>query len=332
MAVLITAGMITSCTKNPAPETKNDGLKIVCSIFPVYDWVRNILGSTTSEVQLSLLIGSGVDLHSFQPTTDDIIGISESDVVIYVGGVSDKWIEDAVRTSQNEKPIEINLMEILDNNVKEHRHKESIEHDHEHGEKHEHVHEDEHGGEHAHEDGHHDDEHIWLSLKNAVKLTDYITEKLCEIDGGNADSYRENAGKYIDSLNELDGRYQKTVENAKHNTVIFGDRFPFIYLAEDYGLDYFAAFSGCSAETEASFETVAFLSDKLDELGLSFILTIERTNHNIAETIIMNTKRKDQKVLVMDSMQSVTLEDIEKGADYLEIMEDNLEVLKTALN
>ena len=175
------------------------------------------------------------------------------------------------------------------------------------------------------------DEHVWLSLKNAKTLVDAISNALQELDPDNKDAYAANAAAYIEKLSALDGAYQSAVDGAARKTVLFGDRFPFRYLVDDYGLRYYAAFAGCSAESEASFETVSFLAKKVDELKLPCVLTIEGKNHKIAETIVENTAEKNQKILTMDSMQSMTSKDAANGATYLSVMEQNLSVLKEAL-
>ena len=196
--------------------------------------------------------------------------------------------------------------------------KEEEEHHHEHGE-----HEDEEGPEY--------DEHIWLSVKNAKFLCNAIAEKIAEIDPKNAQTYRANAAAYNAKLSSLDAQYQKIVDAASKKTVLFGDRFPFRYLVDDYGLSYYAAFVGCSAETEASFKTILFLAKKVDELGIPAVLTIEKSDGKIAKTIIKNTKAKNQKILTLDSMQSTTSNDVKKGVTYLSIMTKNADVLKSAL-
>ena len=198
------------------------------------------------------------------------------------------------------------------------------------------------GEKHEHGDGREDedhdqgeeteyDEHVWLSLKNAAKLCGCIAEKLCELDPAGKDVYKANADAYIEKLNVLDKRYQDAVDAAETKTLLFADRFPFRYLTDDYGLDYYAAFAGCSAESEASFETIMFLANKVDELGLSSVFQIEGSDGRIARTVSDTTKSKDQTVLTLDSMQSTTMADVKNGASYLSIMEKNLEVLKDAL-
>ena len=176
------------------------------------------------------------------------------------------------------------------------------------------------------------DEHVWLSLRNAETLCGAITEALQQIDPEHQQVYADNAQSYINQLSQLDSQYQSTVENAARKTVLFGDRFPFRYLVDDYGLTYYAAFAGCSAESEASFETVSFLAGKVDELGLPCVLTLEGRQHKIAETIVQNTRDKDQQILTMDSMQGTTAADVQNGTSYLSIMQSNLKALQTALN
>ena len=180
-------------------------------------------------------------------------------------------------------------------------------------------------------DGPEYDEHVWLSLKNARILVAAIAEAMSEIDASGADTYASNAAAYNKKLAALDSRYQAAVDDGSKDTVLFGDRFPFRYLVDDYGLNYYAAFAGCSAETEASFQTVIFLSGKVDELGLGTVLTIEGKDHSIAETVVENTTSKDQKIAVMDSMQSATSRDAVSGTTYISVMEGNLDVLKDAL-
>lgn len=319
MAGLMIMGALTACSPTNAKTSQNDKLNVVCTIFPEYDWVREILGSHADNAEITMLLDNGVDLHSYQPTANDIIKISNCDMFIYVGGESDQWVKDALKEATNKNMAVINLMEVLGDTVKEEEVVDGMEAEEE-------EHED------GEEEGPEYDEHVWLSLKNAKIFCNYIASKLGEIDNANAGDYSANAEAYGKKLDELDQSYQQAVKAAKQNTVLFGDRFPFRYLADDYGLTYYAAFVGCSAETEASFKTIAFLSKKVDELGLGSVLTIEGTKHKIAETIVQNTTDKDQTVRSMDSMQSTTSKDVENGTTYLSIMQANLEVLKEALN
>lgn len=314
-------------------------VQIVTTIFPEYDWVREILGDQADRADVTMLLDNGVDLHSYQPTADDILKISTCDLFIYVGGESDEWVDDALQEATNPDMKVINLLDVLGDSVKEEEVVEGMEaeHDHEHEEGEEHDHEDEaehdheDGGEHEHEEGTEYDEHVWLSLRNAQVLCAAIADALSEIDAEYADTYQANAAAYNEELAALDDEYQNVVDNGAKNTILFGDRFPFRYLVDDYGLSYYAAFVGCSAETEASFETITFLAGKVDELGLDCVLTIEKSDQRIAQTIIENTQAQSQQILTMDSMQSTTSEDVSGGTTYLSIMENNLEILTEAL-
>lgn len=313
LAVLMLAGILTGCSNSP--DSKNEKLSIVTTIFPEYDWVMNILGDKAPGAEVTMLLDNGVDLHSYQPTADDIIRISRCDLFIYVGGESDKWVEDALKEATNKEMVVLNLLDVLGDAVKEEEIREGMEAEEEEGEEEEAEY----------------DEHVWLSLKNAVALVSAVSDALGKVDADNAGIYSSNASAYIGKLNTLDADYQAAVDAASTKTVLFGDRFPFRYLVDDYGLDYYAAFAGCSAESEASFETIAFLSEKVDELGLSTVLTLEGTDHRIAETIVSASQSKSAQILTMDSMQSTTSEDAKNGASYLSIMEKNLAVLTEAL-
>ena len=307
-------------------------LSVVTTIFPVYDWVREIVGDNDN-VEITMLLDNGVDLHSYQPTAQDIMKVATCDVFVYVGGESDEWVEDALAEAMNPDMVVVNLVESMGDDIKMEEIVEGMEHEHAHDEE---EHEDK---DHEHEEEEHDhehedevDEHVWLSLRNAQKLVKALAVALGEADPANAESYTTNADAYAGKLAALDAEYAAVREAADFDTVLFGDRFPFRYLVDDYDLNYFAAFSGCSAESEASFETIVFLADKVDELGLSTVLTIEGDNHRIAETIVGNTQAKDAKVLAMDSLQATTGEDVKNGTTYLGVMEANLDVLKQALS
>ena len=340
-------------TTGDAVKSESDGeLKIVTTIFPEYDWVKTILGDKAENAELTLLLDNGVDLHSYQPTAEDIVKIKECDMFVYVGGESDEWVEDVLEASENKDMVVINLLDVLGDSVKEEEIVEGMEHEHEDAdhadEDHEDAdHEEEHEDDEEHEDADHEDadheeheheegeeekdEHVWLSLKNASVLCEEIATQLGTIDEANKDFYKSNYEAYKKELDDLDAEYQAAVEAGDKDTILFGDRFPFRYMVDDYGLKYYAAFAGCSAESEASFDTVIFLAGKVDELGLPAIMTIEGDDHKIAETVQENTKSKDQKILTLDSLQSTTSKDIENGTTYLSVMKSNLDVLKEAL-
>ena len=493
IAILMACLFALSFTAAFAEREKT--LSIVCTTFPQYDWVRQILGDRVNDVDLTLLLDNGIDLHNYQPTADDIIKIAQSDLFIYVGGESDGWVDDVLEAAQNPNLKAISMLASVE--AKEEEVVEGMqetEHDHDHSKEvstfeddqvqdralsdwagdwqsaypfaldgtldeafammaesgkmtadeykayyqtgyksdiqnikingnhiaftyddgktvesdyqyvgyyvqnwstgtkaamyrfeavdhqsgapiyiefndhmiesaaAEHFHlrmsdesfdaivdpenswptffpADMTGKEicehligHDHEEETEYDEHVWLSLRNAETLTKTIANALCELDSANAPVYQENAASYTAKLNELDNQYKDAVASAQRKTILFADRFPFRYLADDYGLTYYAAFVGCSAETEASFETIAFLAKKVDELQLPVVLTIEGASHAIAETVVSSTQTKNQKILTMNSIQSVTAADVENGKNYLDIMAENLNVLKAALN
>ena len=323
----------------PAKKNASSGtVKIVTDIFPVYDWVREITKNSAAKIDLTLLLDNGVDLHSYQPAVADVAKIAECDLFVYVGGESEGWMDDACKEIKNKNSVVLKLLDSLGDAAKEEEVVEGMEadHDHESADEHDHEHEHKSAGEHHHEHGEDEegpeyDEHIWLSVKNAKILCNTIAEKIAAVDPKNAKTYRANAAAYNAKLSSLDAQYQKIVDAASKKTVLFGDRFPFRYLVDDYGLSYYAAFVGCSAETEASFKTILFLAKKVDELGIPAVLTIEKSDGKIAKTIIKNTKAKNQKILTLDSMQSTTSNDVKKGVTYLSIMTKNADVLKSAL-
>lgn len=324
LAAVVAVCCLSACGQNDSNtniQTKDNNdkqIKVVTTIFPEYDWVKEIAGDEVSNMDLTMLLDNGVDLHSYQPTADDIMKISDCDLFIYVGGESDAWVEDALKEAVNKNMKVINLLDVLGSSVKEEEVVEGMEAEKE---------EEEAGAEEEQEY----DEHVWLSLRNAKVLCKAIADDLAEIDTENANTYQKNEQAYADKLNELDKKYQETVDFASQKTLLFGDRFPFRYMIDDYGLSYYAAFVGCSAETEASFETITFLAGKTDELGLKNIMTIEKSDQKIAKTIIENTNEKNQGILTLDSMQSTTSDDVKEGATYFSIMENNLNVLKEAL-
>lgn len=302
--------------------------KIVTTIFPEYDWVRQIAGD---KAEITMLLNNGVDLHSFQPSVKDIASIGNADIFIYVGGESDGWVEGVLKNAKNKKLIAINLLEILGERVKEEESVEGMEAEHHHH--HEEAEEEEHHHElDEDEDEIEYDEHVWLSVKNAKILCEAIADALCKTDSANAAVFKKNLAAYCTKLNTLDKEYEECVKTAKRKVVLFGDRFPFRYLTDDYGIKYYAAFKGCSAETEASFKTIIFLAEKIDGLKLPYVLQIEKSSGKIPATIIKNAKSKNISVLTMDSMQATTSLDVKKGANYFDIMKANLEVLKKALN
>lgn len=491
LAVVMALLCLAACGQNKSKySSKNDKIKVVTTIFPEYDWVREIAGEN-SNIDITMLLDNGVDLHSYQPTAEDIMKISSCDMFIYVGGESDEWVEDALKESVNKNMKVINLLDVLKDTVKTEEAMPGMqsEEGHNHGYSHfddsdvqdrsltdwsgewqsvypylengyldevmeckaesgektaeeykkyyeigyktdvekmsingeegtmeftkngvtskakyeykgykiydyssgnrgvryffeavdnasdapKYVQFSDHGispgkAEHYHIYAGNDsfdalseemdnwptyypagmtsneikedmleheekeyDEHVWLSLRNAEKLCDAIADSLCDIDSENKNVYSTNAAVYKNKLKELDDQYQDVVKNSTNKTLLFGDRFPFRYMVDDYGLKYYAAFAGCSAESEASFETISFLAKKVDELGLKNVMTIEKSDKKVANTIISNTKNKNQKIFELNSLQSTTSKDVKNGVTYLSVMKSNLNVLKEAL-
>lgn len=403
LAVLTALTLVLSSALVASAQEQQKQMKIVVTTFPLYDWVRNILGDRLAQTDLTLLQDTGVDLHNYQPTAADFVKLTDADVFVYVGGESDAWVADAIKTAQNRRLLSVSLVDVLGGLVKnelvvegmqegahahdheeadhdhaeaadadhaheeadhdhaeaadaDHAHEEAgheeaadMEHDHEHEEAghdheeaadmdhdheheeadHDHEHEHEHEG-HGHEHGE-PDEHVWLSLRNAQAAVSFLKDILAALDETNAPVYEANAQAYIEKLKALDAEYTQTLSKKQNPVLLFADRFPFRYLMDDYGIGYYAAFSGCSAETEASFSTVAFLAGKLDELSLPSVMTIDGSDQKVAKTVMEASKAKNQKLLVLNSMQTITRADIDAGADYLDIMRQNLEVLNQAL-
>lgn len=310
-AAVIMISAFASCAA--APAEKNDTIDVVCTIFPCYDWTKQVVGDAP-DVNVTYLLENGADLHNFQPTADDTIKISDCDVFVYVGGESDEWVDEALGNARNKNMKVIKLINAVAENVVEEELKEGMEAEVEHDEN---------------ENSREYDEHIWLSLNNAQRCVSAIADGLCESDSKNSAIYRENSNLYNAELQLLDRSFH-TLFDEKKPTLIFGDRFPFRYFTEDYDLDYYAAFSGCSADTEASFETVIFLAQKADELNAEYIFAIENSDCTIADAVIQNNADKSQKVAILDSVQSISAQQISDGADYLGIMKKNYEILEEA--
>ena len=303
--------LLSGCS-GPVGHAANEKISIVCTIFPQYDWTRQILGDKASEVELTLLLKNKSDMHSYQPTFGDIAKISDCDLFIYIGGESDLWVKDALKEAANENMVAINLLEELGDAVKEEEIKEGMESE-------------------GNEEESAYDEHVWLSLKNAQILCAVITETLASVDSRNAGYYKDNLAAYSAKLESLDMEYKTAVDAARNKTLLFCDRFPFRYLADDYSLDYFAAFAGCSADTDASIATIVFLIEKVNELGLKKILVTESSDKGLAEAVIRESNEKEAEILVLDAMQSVTSNEAKNSSAYLSIMESNLKVLIEAM-
>ena len=310
LSLFAACGKTPEAPTEPAPDENETKLNVVCSIFPPYDFVQTIAGD---KIDLTLLLDSKTDLHSYTPTADDIMKISQADLFVNIGGESDDWAEDVIASAENKDLKVVSLIDLV-NAVEE----EALPGMQEEEEEHE-------------EEGPEYDEHVWTSLKNVIMIVPALTDTLCELDAANADFYRANSESYLKALRTLESRYAETIGKAARKTLLFADRFPFRYLTDDYGLTYYAAFQGCSAESEASFKTILFLADKLDELKLPCVLTIEGSSRKIAETVVRTAKSGPVPIIALDSLQSVQAGSIDSGSDYLTVMERNLTLLREAL-
>lgn len=314
------AALLCGCGTQTTPiEQGADKVSVVCTTFPQYDWVMNLLGEARGEFDVSLLVKNSADIHNYQPSAQDMIAMKEADLFLYVGGESDAWVADLMKADMTMSDKSVSLVGALGDAALVEEIVEGMEHDHDH----------EHGEEHDHEEVL--DEHVWLSLENAEILCQYISGRLQELAPEQAEVIAENTAEYINALHDLSAEYQEMVDESARNALIFGDRFPFRYLTEDYDLEYYAAFAGCNAEVEAGFDTIIGLADKVDELDVPCVLVIDGSDKSLAEAILNTAVDGDREILVLDSMQSVSWEDILQGTNYLDIMKANLEVLRKAL-
>lgn len=318
--VLMCMLCMTACSSGRQSGVNNKKINVICTTFPLYDWTRQMAGDN---INVELLLDKGVDMHSFQASATDIAKITSCDVLIYVGGISDVWITDALKNKNNPDMQVVNLMEDLKEYVKAEEYVEGMQSEHEEHETHE-------------EEGEEWDEHIWLSVKNAAVSCEFIKNALCAANPEDSSLYEEGYKQYIKELKALDDEYENVVSTAARKTLLFADRFPFRYLMDDYGINYYAAFPGCSSETNASFQTVTFLAEKLDEEKLPAVLVLENSENGfsgeLAQTIISNSSSKDCKILKLNSMQAVSSKELNDNITYISIMRDNMNVFKEALN
>ncbi|MDO4733442.1 MAG: metal ABC transporter substrate-binding protein [Bacillota bacterium] len=303
--------LLSGCTRDSLPEEDTGGLKIVASIFPAYDFARQIC---TEEDTLHLLIAPGMDSHSYSPSPQDIIAIEDCDIFIYVGGSSDTWLDDILSSIDlSEKQI-VRMMDCVD--LLEEGHPEQQEHSH--GEEENHVHEQELV-----------DEHVWTSPRNAMRITEKISSALQAAAPQQAMIYEEKCAAYLEQLEDLDARFRDLVKNAARKRLVFGDRFPLRYFVNEYGLDYQAAYIGCSTEAEPSAAMIAELIDLVREEQIPVILKLEMSNDNIAKTIAADS---GADIRIFQSCHTLSKEDFEAGKSYISLMEENLIVLEEALN
>ncbi len=312
LAGVLLLGTLCGCS---APAKQEEGLSVVATIFPQYDFARQVMGSSN---HLTMLLRPGQEVHSYEPTPQDIIAIQNCDLFIYVGGESDAWIEDVLEGMDTSHMVILSLMDLVDpleedtDSVLEN----PEEHSHEDGEA-THLHQEEY------------DEHVWTSPKNAMLITQAICDALCDIDPSNAQTYRQNTADYLEQLEGLDQDFREVISNAGRDTLIFGDRFPLLYFVREYGLNYYAAFPGCASETEPSAATVARLIDLVREEQVPVVYQIELSNGNIARSIADSS---GAKVETFYTCHNITRDDFNAGETYLSLMKCNVNSLKEALN
>lgn len=308
---------ISGCGKTEKVQNSDGKISIVTTIFPYYDFVRQLAGD---KADVRLLLSPGSDPHSYEPTPSDIVAIENCDIFIYNGGESDEWVDGVLSSIENKNVKVMKMMEYVTL-----RHEQSMDHNHEHAE-HEDMDDNDEG--HDHEEGEEYDEHIWTSIRNAERMSASIADVLISVDSKNSDYYNEKKADYISSLDSLDKKFTEVANNKKRDTLVFGDRFPFLYFVSDYDLGYECAFPGCSHETEPSTAVVSHLIDFTRENNISVVFYLELSSGKIAQII---SEDSSAKTMQFSSCHNVTKEDFENGATYISVMEQNLEALKEAL-
>jgi len=350
-----------SLNKSGAPASNGkEPLKIICTNFASYDFVRQIVGD---KAQVTMLLKPGAEAHSYEPSPKDIQNISKSDLFVYTGGDSDEWVDGVLDSIDKSKLKTLKMMDtvkLYEEEIAEgmqdehehhhedkdhHHHEEDKDHhhdndkDHHHDDKEHHHDEDKdksHHEEKEHHHHHHDgaegpemDEHVWTSPANAVQIVKALTETISGLDKDNAQTYQKNSAAYIAKLEKLSKDFHDVIDNAKRKEIIVGDRFPFLYFVKEYGLKYYAAFPGCSTDTEANPATVAFLVDKVKEDGIPVVFHIEMSNEQMSKAIAEATGAKNE---LLNAVHNISDEEFKKGVTYIDLMSHNVKVLKEALN
>ena len=357
--LIIPIAVLTGCGTEQPSEQDDGRIRIVTTIFPQYDFARAIAGDDT-KADITMLLSPGEEIHSYEPTPMDIKKIQNSNLFIYVGGENDVWVERILENMGDKRPQTLRLVDLTDTVAEEivegmmeergeHEHEpehaedagrdheeagvEGVEHDHEaehdHEDSDDHAHSSHtHSGDSSEEEHEEADEHVWTSPVKAAEITEAIAAKMAEIDPDNAESYTANASAYVEEIMKVDAAYREIVDNAERRTIVFGDRFPLRYFAEEYGLEYFAAFPGCSSEAEPSASTLAFLIDKVREERIPVVFSIEFSNGNIARAICESSGAVRR---TFNTCHNVTREQMESGATYVSLMMENLDAVREAL-
>lgn len=313
---------LSGCRSESSVQEQEEKIQVVTTIFPQYDFVRQIAGE---QVEVSMLLKPGEETHSYEPTPRDILKIQNCDLFIYVGGENDEWVEEILESIDTEKFRMLRLIDCVDTVNEEHVEGMKEERGHNHGEE-EHEHEEEDHGSHKTLTP---DEHVWTSPENAMEIVKEITKVLAELDPAQKPIYEKNERAYLDRLEALDKEFRTVVSTAKRDVLLFGDRFPFRYFADAYDLKYYAAFPGCASDTEPSAATMAFLIRKVEQEHIPVILKMELSNENIANAIAETT---GAKVKTFYSCHNLTAKEFAQGETYLSMMKKNVQTLKEALN
>ncbi len=305
LALILLLSSFAGCAFDQKPE--DEGFHIVCTVFPIYDWVKE-LTHDVPDLHVSLLLDNGEEMHGYQPSSHDIMDISTCDMLIMVGGESDAWIDEALAQAQNQETTVIKLMNIPNMTL----HRDTI---------------------HEHEEANHApyDEHVWLSLQNALTACSYLANSLAAYDPAHRTVYEKNLNGYTKNLKVLDRQYTTLAAQAPAGLLVFCDRFPFRYLTADYGFSYIAASVGCSTDTEVDFDTVITLASAVSDHALPVVLVLDGGNTKLAKQVITESKQEHVKILTVHSMQSISKKNMDAGTSYLSLMEKNLSVLQKAL-
>ncbi len=360
MFALLVAGSVVSGCSNVDHTASVEKVSetfptVVCTNFAAYDFARQVM---KDQGEVVLLVKPGVETHSFEPTPQDIMTIQNANVFVYAGGDSDVWVETILNSMDTSKMHQISMMdcvetmeeEIKEGMVHEHHHDdekdccdndedmhEHEDHDHEEDHDHDHEHEEEdhdHDHDHDHDEHHHDheemelDEHVWTSPLNAIVIVNKLRDVLSEVDAEHASVYADNASAYVSELEELDAMFRDVVKNGKRNEIIVGDRFPFLYFVKEYGIDYYAAYPGCSSDTQVDAKTVAFLVDKVKDDNIPVVFHIELSNEQMCDAIVDGTGASKE---LLNAVHNVSVDEFNKGVTYVDLMKHNVEVLKKAL-
>jgi len=309
LTVIIILAALSACGKKEAQTITENGKKnVVATIFPEYDFLRQIAGD---HINLTMLLTPGAESHSFEPTPQDILNVQNSDMFVYVGGDSDAWVS-SILDSMDQSTMDIvtlmSLVKLVEEETIDGMEAEEVEGDAVEPEM---------------------DEHVWTSPKNVILIVQKLSDELCSVDPDNAEDYKKNTEVYIKKLEDLDHEFQEVVDHSARKEIVVGDRFPFRYFVDDYGLTYYAAFPGCSTDTEPSASTIAFLIDKIKVDNIPVVFHIELSNEQMCDSICFSTGAKKE---LLNAVHNVSKDDFKAGVTYLDLMEHNVEVLKEALN